>query len=73
VSELIGSADEEEACKVEQTSEACQAREAQAIDGAGHLQVPLKINVKPLLDAERPRSATREFSQIIPPSLPDVF
>jgi hypothetical protein len=32
VSELIGSADEEEAYKVEQTSQACQAREAQAID-----------------------------------------
>lgn len=37
-SELIASAHEEETCKAEQTSEACQTRKAQEVDCAGQLQ-----------------------------------
>lgn len=29
-------------------------------------QMPLKLNVKPLVDEARPRSATRRFSDLIP-------
>lgn len=34
-------------------------------------QMPLKINVRPLADACRPRSATRELALVVPPLIPD--